>query len=83
MNNSNNKASLISLLDRYKQEVIQDTLTPNKQLLLTELYLKDLTLHQDQRKLNQVTGDEWMKYFTLGYYLYQFMLPSNNIDRVD
>lgn len=68
-----NDTRLNDLLIRYQQEIGENTLSPDRQLLLTEFYLKDLALKRDMRNLTEIEAKDYLKYFTLGYYLYQFI----------
>ena len=70
----NNDQILINLLDRYKDDLLNNNLSPSQKLLLIELNIKDDIILTKKPLTNT---DECLKYLFMGKYIYDH-LPAIN-----
>lgn len=66
-------SELESFLNNYIEKVKNNTLTNNERLLLTDFFIKIKILNTDK---DPETSNP-LKYLTLGYYMYNFLLENN------
>lgn len=72
--------SLIDLLEQYRINLINNTLSWKQRLLLVELNIKD-SLLQDNRSL-LIDDEECLKYMFLGAFIYNHILPQDSVSLI-
>nr|QBK85388.1 MAG: hypothetical protein LCIVAC01_01970 [Iridovirus LCIVAC01] len=76
-NSSINKILLIPFLKHLTDYLENDKLEPKQVQLIGEFFMKFKCAEQVKKETNkEFSEEEIMKFFTLGYYVYQFLLDE-------
>lgn len=66
---------LITFLNNTIKKLSKKQLNKQELISLTEFYIKS-KLSENNKQLDNTTGEDWMKYSFLGYYIYEHVLKE-------
>ena len=72
----NSNKQLIDMLIDFQTKLIDKTIVDKELILLAELYVKNKIIHDESPM--RVNDNELLKYLTLGYYIYNFILDKDS-----